>query len=134
MALIGYARCSTDKQDLEAQRSALLSLGVEIERIYTDHGYSGTNRARPGLDQALAAVRSGDTLVVPKLDRLARSVPDARSIADLPSQPRAKLALGPGFYDPAELPWQLFFAVLSPPSEFQVYLILPRHTAGTSLA
>lgn len=36
------------------------------------------NRARPGLDQALAALREGDTLVVPKLDRLARSVPDAR--------------------------------------------------------
>lgn len=41
-----------------------------------------TNRARPSLDQALAAVREGDVLVVPKLDRLARSVPDARAIAD----------------------------------------------------
>jgi hypothetical protein len=40
----------------------------------------GVRRARPGLDQALAAVRSGDTLVVPKLDRLARSVPDARHL------------------------------------------------------
>jgi hypothetical protein len=40
------------------------------------------NRAHPGLNQALAAVRKGDTLVVPKLDRLARSVLDARSIAD----------------------------------------------------
>ncbi|MCP2080094.1 UNVERIFIED_ORG: hypothetical protein J2W74_001280 [Methylorubrum zatmanii] len=52
------------------------------DRIYTDRGMTGTNRARPGLDQALAAVRSSDTLVVPKLDRLARSVPDARTIAD----------------------------------------------------
>ena len=80
--LVGYARCSTDKQDLAAQRAALESLGVAADRIYTDHGLSGTNRARPGLDQALAAVRAGDTLVVPKLDRLARSVPDARAIAD----------------------------------------------------
>ena len=40
------------------------------------------NRARPGLNQALAAVRAGDTLVVPKLDRPARSVPDARAIGD----------------------------------------------------
>src|SRR5215204_5454775 len=77
--LIGYARCSTDKQDLAAQRAALERLGVPPERIYTDHGLTGTNRARPGLDQALAAVRAGDTLVVPKLDRLARSVPDARA-------------------------------------------------------
>ena len=75
---IGYARCSTDKQDLTVQREALLKLGVTEDRIYTDHGLTGTNRLRPGLDQALAAVRAGDTLVVPKLDRLARSVPDAR--------------------------------------------------------
>jgi DNA invertase Pin-like site-specific DNA recombinase len=64
--LIGYARCSTDKQDLAAQKAALEQLGVRPERIYTDHGLTGTNRARPGLDQALAAVRAGDTLVVPK--------------------------------------------------------------------
>src|SRR3954449_9475092 len=80
--LIGYARCSTDKQDLAAQRGALEKLGVAPERIYMDRGLTGANRARPGLDQALAAVRTGDTLVVPKLDRLARSVPDARAIAD----------------------------------------------------
>jgi DNA invertase Pin-like site-specific DNA recombinase len=80
--LIGYARCSTDKQDLAAQKEALLKLGVAPDCIYTDRGFTGTNRARPGLDQALAAVRRGDTLVVPKLDRLARSVPDARAIGD----------------------------------------------------
>ena len=74
--LIGYARCSTDRQDLGAQRPALLELGVAEDRIYTDQGLTGTTRARPGLDQALAAVRQGDTLVVPKLGRLARSVPD----------------------------------------------------------
>ena len=54
--------------------------GVE-DRIYTDRGLTGATRARPGLDRALAAGREGDTLVVPKLDRLARSVPDARAIA-----------------------------------------------------
>ena len=81
--LIGYARCSTDRQDLEAQHQALLELGVAEDRIHTDHGLTGANRARPGLDQALAAVRQGDTLVVPKLDRLTGSVPDARAIADL---------------------------------------------------
>ena len=59
--LIGYARCSTDRQDLAAQRQALLELGVAEDRIYTDHGLTGTTRARPGLDQALAAVREGDT-------------------------------------------------------------------------
>ena len=57
---IGFARCSTDRQDLSAQRSALVGLGVDPERIYTDHGLTGRTRARPGLDQALAAVRCGD--------------------------------------------------------------------------
>jgi len=61
---IGYARCSTDKQDLAAQQEALLKLGVAADRIYTDRGFTGTNRTRPDVDQALAAVRSGDTLVV----------------------------------------------------------------------
>jgi hypothetical protein len=60
--LIGYARCSTDRQDLAAQRRILHELGVSDDRLYLDHGLTGTNRARPGLEQALAAVREGDTL------------------------------------------------------------------------
>ncbi len=80
--LIGYARCSTIQQDLAAQREILTGLGMPADRIYLDKGLTGTTRARPGLVQALAALRSGDTLVMPKLDRLARSVPDARQIGD----------------------------------------------------
>ena len=59
MARIGYARCSTDEQDLDAQRQALVDLDVDPERIYVDHGLTGANRDRPGLDQALAAVPRG---------------------------------------------------------------------------
>ena len=44
---IGYARCSTDKQDLTAQRRALLELGVDESRIYLDHGLTGIKRDRP---------------------------------------------------------------------------------------
>jgi DNA invertase Pin-like site-specific DNA recombinase len=80
--LIGYARVSTDEQDLTAQQDSLAALGVSAERIYLDHGLTGTNRDRPGLREALAACRAGDTLVVTKLDRLARSLPDARAILD----------------------------------------------------
>src|SRR3954468_23495177 len=49
---IGYARCSTDRQDLAAQKAALERIGVPPERIYTDHGLTGTRRAPPGLDPA----------------------------------------------------------------------------------
>ena len=79
---IGYAQLSTVDQDLTVQREALAALGVDPKRIYVDHGLTGTNRERPGLRQALAACHSGDMLVVTKLDRLARSVPDPRDIVD----------------------------------------------------
>ena len=46
--LIGYARCSTEEQDLTAQRDGLANLGVQPERVYVDHGLTGTNRERPG--------------------------------------------------------------------------------------
>jgi DNA invertase Pin-like site-specific DNA recombinase len=92
--LIGYARCSTDQQDLTAQRDGLAALGVDINRVYVDHGLTGTNRERPGLREALAACREGDTLVVTKLDRLARSLPDARAIADELTVRQVRLNLG----------------------------------------
>ena len=121
--LIGYARCSTDKQDLAAQRQALLELGVSENRIYTDHGLTGTNRKRPGLDQAIAAVREGDTLVVPKLDRLARSVPDARAIAEQLETKGVKLALGASVYDPTDPMGKMFFNILATFAEFESDLI-----------
>jgi hypothetical protein len=92
--LIGYARCSTEKQDLTAQRQILHDLVVSDERVYLDHGLTGRNRSRPGLNNALAALREGDTLVVPKLDRLARSVPDARAIGDSLAARGVRLSLG----------------------------------------
>ena len=109
--LVGYARCSTDKQDLAAQVAALQGLGVALDRVYTDHGLSGTTRARPGLDQALAAVRAGDTLVVPKLDRLARSVPDARAIADQLLARGVRLQLGSSVHDPTDPMGRMFFNI-----------------------
>ena len=126
-ALIGYARCSTDKQDLAAQRAALIDLGVAPNRIYVDHGLTGTSRSRPGLDQALAAVRSGDTLVVPKLDRLARSVPDARQIADSLAARGVTLALGKNRYNPADPMGRMFFNILATFAEFEADLIQAAH-------
>lgn len=83
------------------------------ERSYVDHGLSGTSRACPGLDQALAAVCSGDTLVVPELDRLARSIPDARAIADVLAARGVKLLLGASLYDPHDPMGRMFFNILA---------------------
>ena len=131
---IGYARCSTDRQDLSAQKQALENLGVAPDRIYTDHGLTGTNRARPGLDQALAAVREGDTLVVPKLDRLARSVPDARDIADKLKARGVNLALGASVYDPSDPMGKMFFNILATFAEFEADLIRMRTREAMAIA
>lgn len=131
---IGYARCSTDKQDLTAQKETLLQLGVSLDRIYIDRGLTGSNRLRPGLDQALAAVRFGDTLVVPKLDRLARSVPDARHIADSLIARGVKLAVGTSVYDPADPIGKMFFNILATFAEFEGDLIRLRTKEGMAIA
>ena len=98
---IGYARVSTDGQDLTAQRRALGALGVQPDRIYVDHGITGTHRQRPGLREALAACRPGDTLVVAKLDRLARSVPTpATSSTRSPPAASGWTSVGPSMTPP----------------------------------
>ena len=132
--LIGYARCSTDQQDLTAQRQMLIGLGVDEAQIYLDHGLTGTTRARPGLDQALAAVRAGDSLVVPKLDRLARSVPDARAIGDSLVARGVKLSLGGQLYDPTDPVGKMFFNILATFAEFEVDLLRMRTGEGMALA
>jgi DNA invertase Pin-like site-specific DNA recombinase len=132
--LIGYARCSTVEQDLTAQRETLTALGVPGDRIYLDKGLTGTNRARPGLYQALAAVRAGDTLVVPKLDRLARSVPDARDIGDTLVARGVRLSLGGSVYDPADPMSKMFFNMLAVFAEFEADLLRMRTRAGMAVA
>lgn len=131
---IGYARCSTDAQDLTAQRDALATLGVEPERIYVDHGLTGTNRARPGLREALAACRDGDVLVVTKLDRLARSVPDARAIADELTAREIKLSIGGSVHDPTDPIGRLLFNALAMIAEFEADLIRMRTREGMKVA
>ncbi|KAF0961024.1 recombinase family protein [Rhodococcus sp. T7] len=131
---IGYARVSTDQQDLTAQQQALLGLGVPPERIYVDHGLTGTNRQRPGLQNALAACRNADTLVVTKLDRLARSLPDARDIVDELTARNACLQIGATLHDPADPVGRLLFNVLAMVAEFEGDLIRARTREGMRIA
>ena len=97
-------------------------------------GMTGANRARPGLREALAAVRSGDTLVVTKLDRLARSLRDAREIADELTTKGVALSLGGNRYDPTDPVGRLLFNVLAMVAEFERDLISMRTREGMAVA
>lgn len=82
---IGYARVSTARQGqpLETQREALIDAGCDPDHLYTDT-ISGTKWSRPGLAAALEYMRTGDTLVVTRLDRLGRNLHETiMTIADL---------------------------------------------------
>src|SRR6476659_9584208 len=131
---VGYARCSTDDQDVTAQRNALEALGVASDRISVDHGFTGTNRDRPGLREALAACRPGDTLIVTKLDRLARSIRDAKDIADEVSAKGVALSFNGSVYDPTDPVGKLLFNILSVVSEFEADLIRMRTREGLQVA
>ena len=71
--LIGYARVSTDDQDLQRQIDALVRYGVKPERIIKEHK-SGKDFNRPEWQKVMASMRSGDSVVVQDLDRLGRSL------------------------------------------------------------
>lgn len=131
---VGYARVSTQGQDVEAQRQGLIALGVDLERIYIDEGLTGTTRDRPALGKAMAACHVGDELVVTKLDRLARSVPDARDIAAELETQDVKLNLGGSIYDPTDPVGRLLFNVLSMVAEFESDLIRQRTREGMAIA
>ncbi|MEX5299518.1 recombinase family protein [Kocuria sp. CPCC 205292] len=80
--LIGYARVSTRQQDADRQVSDLLAAGVRRDDIYIDHGVSGGRASRPQFDRAVAALESGDTLVITTLDRLGRSTQNMLTFAE----------------------------------------------------
>lgn len=75
MAIIGYARVSTEEQNLDLQRDALTAAGCE--HIFEDDGVSAIAARRPGFEAVLAALRPHDTLIVWKLDRAWRSLRQA---------------------------------------------------------
>ena len=79
-------------------------------------------------------MRAGDTLVVTKLDRLARSVPDAREIADQLLAREVKLALGPTTHDPSDPMGKMFFNILATFAEFESDLIRMRTREGMAVA
>ena len=119
---------------MQAQRTQLATLGVDAQRVYVDEGLSGANRARPGLREAFAACRAGDTLVVTKLDRFARSTADAHDLLDELSRTGVKFAMGGSVYDWADPFGRMFLQILSVVAEFELNLVRMRTREGMAVA
>lgn len=129
--LVGYARISTVHQSLDLQIEALKGAGCE--RIFTDTASGGqSNRAE--LKNALSYVRAGDTLVVWKLDRLARSMRHLIAIMDeLGDKGAGFKSLTEGI-DTQTPGGQLIFHIFASLAEFERALIRERTTAGLEAA
>ena len=95
---------------------------------------AGGNATLAATDMPDARLRAGDTLVVSKLDRLARSVPDARAIGDGLAGRGIKLSLGGQVYDPADPMGKMFFNILATFAEFEVDLLRMRTREGMAVA
>ncbi|EOC9197029.1 recombinase family protein [Staphylococcus pseudintermedius] len=126
---IGYARVSTGLQNLNLQEDRLNAYGCE--KIFSDH-ISGSKSKRPGLDKAIEFARSGDTIVVWRLDRLGRNMEDLITLVNELNE------RGVSFHsleenitmDKSSSTGQLLFHLFAAFAEFERNLILERSSAG----
>lgn len=132
--LIGYARVSTNAQELQLQTDALIGAGVQQRLVFVDK-ISGAKEARPGLDKCLQELREGDTLLVWRLDRLGRSV---RHLIDLVAELRQRKigfkSLCDGAIDTTTASGELIFHIFTALAHFERRLIQERTRAGLQAA
>jgi DNA invertase Pin-like site-specific DNA recombinase len=126
--IIGYARVSTDEQKLDLQLQALMRAGCDT--VFYDIGISGAKMARPELDAAIAAAKSGGTLVVWRLDRLGRSLSGLVELIESFSHDGIELRSLTEAIDTSSSSGKLFFHIMAALSEFERTLISERTKAG----
>jgi DNA invertase Pin-like site-specific DNA recombinase len=132
--IIGYARVSTDDQDLSLQLDALTQHGVPKDLIFTDK-LSGAKSERPGLDKCLERLQPGDTLAVWRLDRLGRSMRHLVTlIEDLRERGIGFRSISDGMIDTTSASGELIFHIFSALAQFERRLIQERTKAGLAAA
>ena len=130
--IIGYARVSTDGQDLDGQLAALKSAGAE--RVFSEK-VSGAKTDRKALANALASLASGDVLLVTRLDRLARSTRDLLNVLDAVAKAGAGFkSIADPMIDTTSAHGKLILAVLAALAEFERSMILARTSEGRKRA
>ena len=128
---IGYGRVSTQDQNTASQEDALKAAGCE--RIYIDV-MSGTIKNRPELTRALDSARSGDTLVVTRLDRLGRSTRNLLEIVASLQERGIQLEITEQGIDTNTIEGRLFFHIFAAVAEFEREIIKQRTMDGLSAA
>jgi DNA invertase Pin-like site-specific DNA recombinase len=129
---IGYARVSTDEQNLDLQLDALHAVGCD--QVFQDRGVSGTVIERDGLSQAVLGTGAGDVLIVWKLDRLGRSLGFLIDLIDeLGKRGAGFQSLSDGI-DTTTAGGKLVFHIMGALAEFERSLISERTTAGMKAA
>jgi DNA invertase Pin-like site-specific DNA recombinase len=132
MAIIGYARVSTDGQTLDSQQVQLKAAGAE--RIYSEK-ISGTVTDRRQLAKAIASLAAGDVLLVTRLDRLARSTRDLLNcLATITDKGAGFRSLADAMIDTTSPHGRLILAVLGALAEFERSMILARTSEGRKRA
>lgn len=129
---IGYARVSTEDQRLDLQIEALKRNGCD--NIFSDHGVSGGNFERPGLEQALDQLETDDTLVVWKLDRLGRSLIRLVQLIDELGKRKVHFQSLSENIDTSSPGGRLVFHMMAALAEFERSLISERTRAGMAAA
>jgi DNA invertase Pin-like site-specific DNA recombinase len=126
--IVGYARVSTDGQSLEAQHAALAATGAE--RVFAEK-QSGIKTDRAALARCLRGLEAGDTVIVTKLDRLARSTRDLlNTLAAIGEAGASFKSLGDPWADTSSAHGRLMLTVLGGLAEFERHLILARTNEG----
>lgn len=129
---IGYARVSTEDQNLDLQLTALKHAGCDT--IFTDKGVSGARFARPGLDATLRRVRPGGMLVVWKLDRLGRSLQGLVELVNTLAQRGVQFVSLSESINTTSPGGKFFFHMMAALAEFERALISERTRAGMAEA
>ena len=132
--LVGYARVSTDDQDLSLQIDALTRHGILKPNIFMDK-MSGAKTDRPGLTRCLDMLKTGDILVVWRLDRLGRSMRHLINlVGDLRGRGVGFRSLNEGSIDTTCASGELIFNIFSALAQFERRLIQERTKAGLAAA
>lgn len=132
MAMIGYVRVSDDRQNEALQVDALLAAGCE--QIYSDHGVSGKQTKRKGLNAVLAELKEGDTFIVWKFDRLGRSTIHLLLLFDDFRKRGINFVSTTQGINTATVEGRIFFGQLALFAEYEREMISQRTKAGMAAA